>query len=136
MNREPEALTIQHTEPVTAPWVKASASTSAQGCVQVRVPRAGLIEVGDTKNPDGPTITVSGADWEHFLTQVIRGDTTGSGRLRAEFLPEGGFTLTDTATPNSPVLAYTKAEWDAFKLGVDAGELRSGAPDGTLVGGR
>ncbi|MGW5875309.1 DUF397 domain-containing protein [Nocardiopsis terrae] len=136
MNREPEALTIQHTEPVTAPWVKASASTSAQGCVQVRVPRVGVIEVGDTKNPDGPTLTVPDADWEHFLIQFTRGDTTGFGRLRAEFLPGGGFTLTDTSTSKSPVLAYTKAELDAFKLGVDAGELRSGDPRGALVGER
>lgn len=133
MNREPEARTIQHTEQITASWVKASASTSAQGCVQVRVPRLGVIEIGDTKNPDGPTLTITNADWEHFLTQVIHG-TIDSGRLRSEFLPAGGFTLTDTTTPNSPVLAYTKAEWDAFKLGVDAGELRSGDPRGARVG--
>lgn len=132
MNREPEALTVQHTEQVTTSWVKVSASTSAQGRVQVRVPRVGVIEVGDPQNPDGPTLTVANAGWEHFLTQVIHG-TTNSGRLRSEFLPDGGFTLTDTATPKSPVLAYTKAEWDAFKLGVNAGELRSDDPRGALV---
>lgn len=132
MNREPEALTIQHDEQVTAPWVKASASTSAQGCVQVRAPRAGVTEIGDTKNPGGPTLTVPNADWDYFLTQVTTGGTD-FGRLHAEFLPDGGFTLTDTARPNSPVLTYTRAEWDAFKLGVVAGELRSGNPRGALV---
>jgi hypothetical protein len=91
-----------------------------------------VTEIGDTKNPDGPTLTVPDADWDHFLTQVTHG-AADFGRLRAEFLPEGGFTLTDTARPDSAVLAYTRAEWDAFKLGVEAGELRSGNPRGTLV---
>jgi hypothetical protein len=91
-----------------------------------------VTEIGDTKNPDGPTITVPEADWDHFLTQVSTGGTE-FGRLHAEFLPGGGFTLTDTARPDSAVLTYTQAEWDAFKLGVEAGELRSGDPRGALV---
>ncbi|GAA1469314.1 DUF397 domain-containing protein [Nocardiopsis exhalans] len=114
-------------------WTKSSYSSTGATCVQVRVARLGVIEVGDTKNPDGPTLTVTSADWSHFLAQVTHG-TTDSGRLISEFLPDGGFTLTDTATPGSPVLAYTKAEWGAFKLGVDAGELRSDDLRGVLVG--
>lgn len=110
-------------------WTKSGYGAT---CVQVRVPCADVIEIGDTKNPDGPTLTVPNIDWEHFLTQV----TIDFGRLRAEFFPDGGFTLTDTTTSNSPVLAYTKTEWDAFKLGVDVGELRSDDPPGTLVGER
>ncbi|MEV2276925.1 DUF397 domain-containing protein [Nocardiopsis sp. NPDC049922] len=113
--------------------MKSSASTSAQGCVQVRVPRAGMIEIGDTKNPDGPTLTVPDTDWDHFLTQVATGGTDCR-RLCAAFLSHGGFTLTDTAVPRSPVLVFTKAEWDAFKQGVDAGELRGTDPRGILVG--
>ncbi|WP_235005980.1 DUF397 domain-containing protein [Nocardiopsis sp. JB363] len=115
-----------------APWVKASASTSAQGCVQVRSPREGVIEVGDTKNPAGPTLSVPHSAWEHFLNQVTTG-RTAHGRLRPEFLADGGFTLTDTATPDSPILVYTKAERDAFELGVQAGELRGARPQGILV---
>ena len=113
-------------------WTKSSYSSTGATCVQVRVPRAGVTEIGDTKHPDGPTLTVPDNDWEHFLEQVANA-TADFGRLRAQFLPDGGFTLTDTATPNSPVLTYTKAEWDAFKLGVDAGELRSGDPRGVPV---
>lgn len=113
-------------------WVKSSFSTNPQGCVQVRAPRPGMTEIGDTKNPDGPTLTVPNADWDHFLARVTT-DGTDFGRLHAEFLPDGGFTLTDTTRPSSPVLTYTRAEWGAFKLGVDAGELRSGNPHGTLV---
>ncbi|WP_081748766.1 DUF397 domain-containing protein [Nocardiopsis sp. CNT312] len=117
--------------PATA-WVKASFSTNPQGCVQVRVPRTGLVEIGDTKDPHGPTLTVPARDWDHFLDQVARG-TTDFARLHAAFPTGGGFTLTDTAAPGSPALVYTRAEWDAFKLGVDAGELRGHDPRGALV---
>ncbi|MFI6575384.1 DUF397 domain-containing protein [Nocardiopsis sp. NPDC050513] len=113
-------------------WTKSSFSSTGATCVQVRAPRPGVTEIGDTKNPDGPTLTVPGFDWEYFLGQVTNG-TTDFGRLRAEFLPDGGFTLTDTGIPNSLVLTYTKSEWDAFKLGVEAGELRSEDPRGLLV---
>ncbi|WP_017601125.1 DUF397 domain-containing protein [Nocardiopsis lucentensis] len=113
-------------------WTKSSFSSTGATCVQVRTPRAGVIEIGDTKNPTGPTLTVPNDDWEYFLDRVARG-TTDFGRLSLGFLPDGGFTLTDTGAPNSPVLVYTKAEWDAFKLGVEAGELRSGDPRGVLV---
>ncbi|MFV2199035.1 DUF397 domain-containing protein [Nocardiopsis sp. LOL_012] len=114
-------------------WTKSSYSSTGATCVQVRVPRTGAVEIGDTKNPHGPTLTVPARDWDHFLDQVARG-TTDFARLHAAFPPGGGFTLTDTADPHSPTLVYTRAEWEAFKLGVDAGELRSGDPRGVLVG--
>ncbi|WP_159943589.1 MULTISPECIES: DUF397 domain-containing protein [unclassified Nocardiopsis] len=98
-------------------WRKSSYSSTGATCVQVRSPREGLIEVGDTKNPGGPTLTVPHAEWEYFLDQVVN-DTTSYRRLRARFLSDGGFTLTDTITPNSPSLAYTQAEWDAFHASV------------------
>lgn len=123
-------MSNRHSRPTA--WVKPSASTNPQGCVQVRSPREGVTEIGDTKNPNGPTLTVPHAAWEHFLDQVATG-RTAYGRLRPEFLADGGFTLTDAATPNSPALVYTKAEWDAFKLGAQAGELRGTNPQGTLV---
>ncbi|WP_304452104.1 DUF397 domain-containing protein [Nocardiopsis sp. YSL2] len=113
-------------------WTKSSYSSTGATCVQVRVPRAGVTEIGDTKKPDGPTLTVPNSDWDHFLDQIAMGGTD-FGRLRAEFLPGGGFTLTDTTRPGSPTLTYTRAEWEAFKLAVEAGELRSGHPRGTLV---
>lgn len=113
-------------------WVKSSLSTNPQGCVQVRSPRPGVIEIGDTKNPGGPTLTTPHADWEYFLGQIVNG-TTDFRRLRAVFPPDGGFTLTDTGAPDSPTLTYTRAERDAFKLGAEAGELRGDSPRGTPV---
>lgn len=38
-------------------WTKPSANANPQGCVQVRTPSKGITEIGDTKNPDGPTLT-------------------------------------------------------------------------------
>ncbi|KOX17017.1 DUF397 domain-containing protein [Nocardiopsis sp. NRRL B-16309] len=113
-------------------WTKSSYSSTGATCVQVRAPRPGVTEIGDTKNPHGPTLTVPNAAWDHFLDQVATGGTN-FGRLHAEFLPDGGFILTDTNRPGVPALTYTRTEWDAFKLGVEAGELRSGNPVGTLV---
>lgn len=115
-----------------ANWIKASASTSAQGCVQVRSTGVGLTEIGDTKNPHGPTITIPNADWTYFLDQVAEGRADYR-RLVPHFLPGGGFTLIDTVT-NTPDLTYTRAEWDSFKAGAQAGELRTPDPRGVLVG--
>lgn len=114
-------------------WTKSSYSSTGATCVQVCAPRAGVTEIGDTKNPDGPTLTVPNADWDQFLDQIAMGGTD-FGRLRPEFLPGGGFTLSDTTRADSAVLTYTQAEWEAFKLGVEGGELRSADPRGTLVG--
>lgn len=88
-------------------WVKPSASTNPQGCVQVRSPREGMTEIGDTKNPDGPTLIVPHAAWDHFLNQIATGHTA-YGRLRPEFLADGGFALTDTAAPNPPLWSTPK----------------------------
>ncbi len=61
-------------------WRKSSYSSNPQGCVQVRVPRKGAVEIGDTGNPEGPTITVPHAEWECFLHQFVNGETA-PGRL-------------------------------------------------------
>lgn len=113
-------------------WTKSSYSSTGATCVQVRVPYVGVIEIGDTKNPAGPTLTVPHADWEYFLDQVVNSRTVFR-RLHATFLPDGGFTLTDTGIPNSPTLTYTKTEWDAFHAGALAGELKGECPRGVLV---
>ncbi|ADH69633.1 DUF397 domain-containing protein [Nocardiopsis dassonvillei] len=113
-------------------WTKSSYSSTGATCVQVRSLRGGVIEIGDTKNLTGPTLTVPHADWEYFLDQIATGGTIFR-RLRAVFLPDGGFTLTDTAIPNSPTLTYTKAEWDAFHAGALAGELKGEHLRGVII---
>ncbi|WP_051045970.1 DUF397 domain-containing protein [Nocardiopsis alkaliphila] len=114
-------------------WTKSSYSSTGATCVQVRSVSASLTEIGDTKNPHGPTLTVPNSDWVHLLDQIISGRTDYR-RLFPCFLPDGGFTLTDTTNPFSPTLTYTKAEWEAFETGVRNGQLRTPHPEGTLVG--
>ena len=104
-----------------APWTKSSYSTNPNGCVQIKRV-TGHVIVGDTKNPDGPVLTVTNADWTAFLDQVATGTSDYSGRLVPVFQPDGGFILRDTAT--QATLVFTRAEWDAFHTGVVHGELR------------
>nr|WP_234402160.1 DUF397 domain-containing protein [Thermobifida halotolerans] len=48
--------------------------------------------MGDTKNLDGPVLTVTGTDWNTFLDQVVAVATDHSGRLTA-FQPDDSFIL-------------------------------------------
>lgn len=115
---------LHHGPPISTTWVKSSFSTAGQGCVQVRSHGENEVEIGDTKNPDGPTLHVPDTAWQHFLDQVAAKATEYTGRLQPRFLPDGGFTLTDIERVHPPVLAYTKSEWDTFYAGVLAGEFR------------
>lgn len=113
-------------------WMKSSFSTGANTCVGVRAADISThVTIGDTKDPDGPTITVSNEAWDRFVAevaevdQVAEGAASFTGRLQPEFLADGGFRLHDTGNAASPKLWFTQAEWDAFHAGVQAGELRA-----------
>ncbi|RKS05908.1 uncharacterized protein DUF397 [Nocardiopsis sp. Huas11] len=80
-----------------------------------------------------PTLIFPRADWDGFCALVARGERTGVGEVAAAFTSDGGFTLTETSNVGAPTIVYDRDEWEAFKLGVEAGELRSGDPRGTLV---
>ncbi|MDA0565185.1 DUF397 domain-containing protein [Streptomonospora sp. S1-112] len=105
------------------PWVKSSYSTNPNGCVQIK--RLGdHVLVGDSKHPDGPTLTVTAEEWDRFLDAFIAEGPESSGRLWASFHADGGFTLS-TTDPRDPKLVYTQQEREAFANGARAGELRS-----------
>ncbi len=56
-------------------WRKSSYSTSnGGGCVEVarRVPA--VVSVRDSKDPDGPVLAFSGADWQTFTARIKSGD--------------------------------------------------------------
>lgn len=42
-------------------------------CVRV-APSAGMIVIGDTKNPDGPVLSYTGAEWSAFVEGIRQGD--------------------------------------------------------------
>lgn len=52
-------------------WRKASRSgTNGDACVEVATNIAGVVAVRDSKDPNGPMLTVSPAEWRAFLSIV------------------------------------------------------------------
>jgi len=54
-------------------WRKALSSTGNGACVEV-APRKGMIAVRDSKNPDGPILTYTTAEWRAFLDGARNGE--------------------------------------------------------------
>lgn len=54
-------------------WRKSSYSSGNGGnCVEVAAGGAGVVAVRDSKDPDGPALTFSPADWSAFITSLKR----------------------------------------------------------------
>lgn len=56
-------------------WRKSTRSAESSNCVQARYAPdtdQAAVEIGDTKHPDGPTLTVSAAEWAAFIADVCR----------------------------------------------------------------
>ena len=53
-------------------WAKSSASGGGD-CVEVRLTRSG-VEVRDSKDPTGPVLSFTEAEWSAFLTGVALGE--------------------------------------------------------------
>jgi hypothetical protein len=59
---------VNHLAPDTD-WVKASRSADTGQCVEMRR-RHGLVEVRDSKDPDGPVLRFTPGEWAAFLDGV------------------------------------------------------------------
>jgi hypothetical protein len=57
----------------STPWIKASASDYNGSCVEQRR-HADLIEVRDTKDPDGPVLRFTHAEFAAWLDGARRGE--------------------------------------------------------------
>jgi hypothetical protein len=54
-------------------WRKSSRSGNGAECVEVATDRPGTVAVRDSKNPDGPALVFSAADWQSFTASVKAG---------------------------------------------------------------
>lgn len=55
-------------------WRKASASTSNGNCVEVAAIAGGGAAVRDSKDPDGPVLRFTAAEWAAFVAGVAAGE--------------------------------------------------------------
>jgi hypothetical protein len=57
-----------------AQWSKSSYSSANGACVEVAKNLPGIVAIRDSKDPDGPKLLISSADWRTFLGGVKGGD--------------------------------------------------------------
>jgi Domain of unknown function (DUF397) len=54
-------------------WYKSSYSGSQADCVEAAGLQRGIVAVRDSKNPDGPKLVISAAEWQIFTARVKAG---------------------------------------------------------------
>jgi hypothetical protein len=58
-------------ETIDQRWRRSSYSGNGGGnCVEVATSMPGVVAVRDSKNPDGPVLTVSRDEWASFITRL------------------------------------------------------------------
>jgi hypothetical protein len=57
-----------------ATYQKSSRSTAAGNCVEVAALAGGHRAIRDSKNPTGPTLTITAAEWTAFTTSLHIGE--------------------------------------------------------------
>jgi hypothetical protein len=66
-----------HTPPTPGGFVwRVARDCDGGNCIQV-APSAGMILIGDTKNPDGPVLSYTRAEWDAFVAGIRQGDFDG-----------------------------------------------------------
>jgi hypothetical protein len=63
---------IHAQDDVTSSWIKATASASAGQCVEMRR-RGGVVDIRDSKNPEGPALHLSTTEFAAWLEGAKRG---------------------------------------------------------------
>ena len=117
--------------PTTSPrgWFKASFSSNAASCVEVRF-IGDLVQIRDSKyhrNPTNPPenqpiISVKSGEWAEFLDKMTgRTGTDNRNAIEAENTSTGNIVL--RATRTGTALTFTATEWRAFLNGARAHEF-------------
>ena len=53
-----------------AEWSKSSHSSANGQCIEVAQNLPGIVAIRDSKDPDGPKLLISPADWRSFVNDV------------------------------------------------------------------
>jgi hypothetical protein len=62
-----------HRHENSSPWIKAAASASAGQCVEMR-PRDGAVDVRDSKDPGGPALRFTRAEFAAWVDGAKKGE--------------------------------------------------------------
>ncbi|MFE3442691.1 DUF397 domain-containing protein [Nocardia sp. NPDC059180] len=57
-----------------ANWFKSTRSANADACVEIAHLDAGMVGVRDSKNPTGPALVFTPAEWDAFLGGAVDGE--------------------------------------------------------------
>jgi Domain of unknown function (DUF397) len=57
-----------------AQWSKSSYSSANGACVDVAKNLPGIVAIRDSKDPGGPKLLISSADWRTFVSDIKDGD--------------------------------------------------------------
>ncbi|WP_063060437.1 DUF397 domain-containing protein [Nocardia sienata] len=57
----------------TARWFKSSRSAGGRECVEAAFLDGGMVGVRDSKNPAGPALVFTPAEWDAFTTTLRKG---------------------------------------------------------------
>jgi hypothetical protein len=63
-----------HSDSDGARWFKSSRSKDATACVEAAFLDGGLVGVRDSKNPNGPALIFTPAEWDAFTAGVADGE--------------------------------------------------------------
>jgi hypothetical protein len=63
-------VNVQDIDLSGAIWRKAARSNNGGNCVEVAQNLTGIVAVRDSKDPEGPVLIFTSADWEAFTARV------------------------------------------------------------------
>ncbi|GAA5084933.1 DUF397 domain-containing protein [Nocardia iowensis] len=58
----------------SARWFKSTHSTASKDCVETAHLDGGMVGIRDSKNPTGPALIFTPAEWDAFITGVAHGE--------------------------------------------------------------
>ncbi|WP_033041225.1 DUF397 domain-containing protein [Streptomyces rimosus] len=108
------------TDPRTLIWSKSSYSGNGGTCVEWAPAQAttGTVPVRDSKNPNGPVLSVATHSFAEFISAWSKSSYSGNGGSCVEWAPAQATTGTvpvrDSKNPNGPVLSVATHSFAEF----------------------